>query len=251
VVLASGNAAKLYCLNWIEQRVREAAGNPLTVLDLGCGRASAFVMLMDRYPQVRYVGIEPSPAVCEVARRNMAGRNATIITGWGYHVYGRLVREQFDVVVSFSVMEHVYRRQLYLDSVRDCLKDTGHVLINYDAGHFLIPASLKERVKNTLGPLLAPLGFERYYQRFVREAEFRQMAKNAGLQIVEAKFFNTYLKGVHKNIPPEFAEQHMERWLEYELWLNDLGIAYDDSKARTWFTRNFILRKEGPTDRPG
>jgi hypothetical protein len=36
----------------------------------------------------------------------------------------------------------------------------------------------------------------------------------------------------------------MQRWLDYELWLNDAGIEYSDALADIWVTRNFILRRK-------
>lgn len=240
-VLTTGNSAKLYCLQWIEQQIQ--AGGPLTILDLGCGTANNFTVLLKRYPDVTYVGVEPSSEACQIARKNLAGRNATIINAYAYDVY-RQINNQFDVIVSFSVLEHVYQRQRYLSSARECLKPGGNFLINYDAGHFVAPAGAKERLKNVVGPVLARLGVEATYQSFVPESQFRTMAGRAGLQIVEAKSFNTMLKGVHKVIPPQHRPEYMRRWLELELWLNDLELPYRDDLARTWFTRNFILRRD-------
>lgn len=240
-LLTEGNAAKLYCLNWIEAHAREREA--LTILDLGCGQARNFVRLLVRYPQVRYVGIEPSPGDCAAARRNLEGLNATVINGYAYAVYGTLVQEQFDLVVSFSVLEHVYQRAAYLRAAAQCLKADGHFLINYDAGHFVDPVNLRERLKNLAGPLLARLGQERYFQAFVREADFLAMVSAAGLRVQEARSFNTMLKGVYKHVPQAGQAEFMQRWLELEQWLNEQDIRYDDSKARTWFTRNFILRR--------
>lgn len=238
-LLTEGNTAKLYCLNWIDRR---AVTKPdLTILDLGCGQARNFVKLLQTHPQMRYVGIEPSPTDCEAARRNLAGLNATIHNGYAYDVFGKLVQEPFDLVVSFSVMEHVYRRVAYLQSVKNCLKPDGYALINYDAGHFVGQLNLRERLKNIIGPLLARFGQERYYQSFVREADFQAMVKQVGLKVAEARSFNTHLKGVYKHVPADRRTDFMRRWLELETWLNDLKIPYDDSKAQTWFTRNFVL----------
>ena len=242
MLLTTGNAAKVYCLSWISAQV-EARGGQLSILDLGCGTSKDFITLLERYPQVRYVGIEPSPKACEVARKNLADRQATIHNAYAYNVGALLDHETFDVVVSFSVLEHVYQREAYLASVYSGLRPAGRALINYDAGHFIIPASRRERAKNVIGPLLAPLGIERYYQAFVHEADFRRMAAAANLVIEEVKSFNTRLKGVHKHIPPQHAEEHMQRWLDYELWLNSLELPYDDHQARTWLTRNYVLRR--------
>ncbi|MBL8155985.1 MAG: methyltransferase [Anaerolineae bacterium] len=239
-LLTEGNAAKLYCLDWI---AHHAESNPaLTILDLGSGRSLNFVRLLQRFPQVHYVGVEPAPAACEAARRSLAGLNATIHNAYAYDLYGQLLHEQFDIVVSFSVFEHVYRRLAYLQTARSLLKPDGFLLINYDSGHFRNPANLRERAKNLLGPLLARLGAERYYQSFVPEAAFQDMLHQVGLRVIEARSFNTHLKGVYKHIPEPDRPEYMRRWLEIELWLSERRITYDDSKANIWFTRNFILQ---------
>jgi cyclopropane fatty-acyl-phospholipid synthase-like methyltransferase len=240
--LTIGNAAKLYCLNWIEAYLKTQP-EPISILDLGCGSGSNFAALLKRYPQVAYVGVEPSAEGIAQARRTLAGLNATLIHDYAYDaVRPKLPQPHYDVVVSFSVFEHVYQRLDYLRLVQACLKPTGYALINYDSGHFH-STYWRERVKNIVGPLLATFGNQAYYQAFVREADFRRMAQEAGLQITEAKSFNTHLKGVYKHIPEAQRPAFMQHWLEIETWMNDAAAPYDDSKASTWHTRNFILRK--------
>jgi len=238
-LLTAGNAAKLYCLEWIAAYA--ANRSEVSILDLGCGQARNFVSLLRQYPQVRYVGIEPSPSECEQARRNTGGLNATIINGYAYDVYGKLVHEPFDLIVSFSVFEHVYRRLAYLQAVKACLKPEGRVLINYDAGHFVGQRDLRERLKNLIAPFAARMGKERYFQAFVHEAEFQSLLGKVGLKVEEARRFNTHLKGLYKQVTPAEQPEFMRRWLEMELWLDAHAQPYDDSKARLWFTRNFIL----------
>ncbi|MBI5667264.1 MAG: class I SAM-dependent methyltransferase [Chloroflexi bacterium] len=239
-LLTQGNTAKLYCLNWIEQYSRDKPS--VTLLDLGCGTAANFIPLLKQYRQIHYIGVEPSPADSERARQNTAGLNATIINTYAYDLYGKDIHEKCELVVSFSVFEHVYRRLDYLRAARACIRDDGYFLINYDAGHFVMPKNLRERTKNWLGPVLARLGRERYYQAFVRQAEFDSLCRQAGFQVLEVKSFNTRLKGVYKHVPPEAREAFMRRWLDLELWLNEQPIPYDDTKATTWGTRNYILR---------
>ncbi len=237
-----GNTAKVYCLRWLRDHAQNR--DSLSILDLGCGTASYFLDLLREFPQIRYVGIEPSPQACDIARQNLDGLNATIHNDFAYDVYGRLVDEQFDVIVSFSVFEHVVQRQRYLNSIAEVLKADGRVLMNYDSGHFKHPSSWKERAKNIIGPLLTTVGNERYYQRFVKEADFQQMLCQAGLVAEDDKVFNTQLKGIHKSIPAQHQAEHLERWLAHELWLNELGIQYHDGLAKAYSTRNFILKKQ-------
>ena len=244
LTLTVGNSAKLYCLNWIENQLLKKGGGKekgnefkFKILDLGCGAGLNFVNLLKLYPQIHYVGIEPSKPICMQAERNLKGLNASIINAYAYNAF-EMLKEKFDVIVSFSALEHVYRREEYLRSAKECLKEDGYFQINYDAGHFV---SGKERRKNIIGPILARVGIEKYYQSFVKEEDFLKMIDEAGLRIIEAKFFNTHLKGVYKVVPKHHRVEYMKKWLEFELWLNELGIEYTDSLAPRFVTRNFIL----------
>jgi SAM-dependent methyltransferase len=235
-VLTTGNSAKLYCLNWIE-RYAVQQGRKSRILDLGCGAAINFVNLLQSYPEISYVGIEPSRESYLKAQQNLSGLNARLINSSGYRAYD-VLREKFDIVVSFSVLEHVYKRLAYLRSAKECLKANGYFLINYDSGHF---RTNKERLIGTIGRVLARFGDEKYYQVFVKEKDFRNMAGKTGFSIIEDKFFNTGLKGTYKVVPHSKRAQYMNKWLELELWLNELEIDYNDAKAKFFGTRNFIL----------
>lgn len=240
--LTTGNTAKVYCLNWIENYI-QTNGENIRILDVGSGTSNNFVELIRRYPDVTYVGVEPYASACEEAKQDLQGNKVTIINDSAYDIMGRLIDEPFDIVVSFSVMEHVVQRQKFLNSVAECLHKDSYFLINYDAGHFKHPASFKERIKNIVGPLLAMVGIEQYYQLFMPENDFRQMVSKAGMSIEDAKSFNTMLKGIHKVVPEEYKDEHLQRWLDYELWLNEIDTPYNDDLAKWWVTRNFIIRK--------
>ena len=110
-VLSTGNSAKLYCMNWIEGHAVQKGGRS-KILDLGCGTALNFVNLLQSHPQISYVGVEPSREPYLKAQQNLSGLNARFINSSGYKVYDEL-REKFDIVVSFSVLEHVYKRLDY------------------------------------------------------------------------------------------------------------------------------------------
>ncbi len=236
-----GNSAKVYCLQWIARYAQENA-HPLTLLDLGCGAAQMFVELLKTYPHIHFVGVEPSAKACEMARDNLRGLNATIIQGYAYDpIRAKLPHPAYDFVTSFSVLEHVYERPAYLKLVHDCLKPQGYCLMNYDSGHFY-STYWKEHAKTLIGGWLARFGNQGYYQAFVHDAHFKQWAKEANLTILEGKMFNTVLKGIYKGVPAQHRQEYIQRWLELEDWLNTVGIAYQDSDAKTWHTRNFILQ---------
>ncbi|HRY63602.1 MAG TPA: class I SAM-dependent methyltransferase [Patescibacteria group bacterium] len=236
--LTSGNCAKIYCLDWLDKYLLERS-NPVKILDLGCGEALNFVNLLAKYSKrISYTGVEPDDKACQLARENLRGLPATIINSYAYKLTHKL-EGKFDVVISFSALEHVYHRLAFLQTAKEYLVSDGYFLINYDAGHFV---SGRERFKNIIGPLLAPLGLEKYYQSLVKEEEFRRLIQFVGFEIIDQKFFNTKLKGVAKVIPPGQLADFSRRWLECELWLNNLDIKYTDDLAPVFETRNFILQ---------
>jgi SAM-dependent methyltransferase len=232
--LAVGNTAKLYCLQLIDRAAAEAGGE-FRIVDLGCGTGSNFVELLRRRPNVVYVGVEPSAAAVAEARRLLP--DAEIVTSAAYDV--RV--EPAHAVVSFSVLEHVVQRARYFEAVRRSLRPDGRVYLNYDSGHFVADADLRERAKALASQALARVGSESRYRARVREEEFRSLAARAGLGVVEDKVFNTDLKRLYPLVPEPRSEEFMTRWLAYELELNDLGIAYRDELASIFRTRNFVL----------
>jgi SAM-dependent methyltransferase len=232
--LAVGNTAKLYCLELIDRAAAEADGT-FRIVDLGCGTGSNFVELLHRRRNVVYVGVEPSRTAAEEARRRLP--TAEIVNRAAYDV--RV--EPADAVVSFSVLEHVVQRARYLEAVRANLRPGGRVYLNYDSGHFVADVDLRERAKALASQVLARLGAESRYRARVREGEFRSLAAAAGLRIVDEKVFNTDLKRLYPLVPRDRAAAYMDRWLAFELELNELGIAYRDELATVFRTRSFVL----------
>ena len=240
-ILAHGNTAKLYCLNLI-QRFAESRGGELRVIDLGCGDAAIFLSLLRMYPSIRYVGVEPDRQRSAQAQSNLRGFNAEVHAKPAYH----LQLDPADVVVSFSTLEHVYRRLDYLRAAQRNLRVDGLCLINYDSGHFVMPGGRlwqrgSDRWKNRFGPLLARLGAEGSFQAPVLEGEFQSLVSEVGLRIVDEKLFNTDLKRAYGLLPEDRRAEFMSAWYEFELYLNRLGIEYRDEYASVFRTRNFLL----------
>jgi trans-aconitate methyltransferase len=233
VPLTVGNTAKLHCLQLIDRTVAATDGT-FRIVDLGCGTGSNFVELLRRRPNVEYVGVEPSDAAAAEARRLLP--DAEIVNAAAYEV--RL--EPAHAVVSFSVLEHVVDRPRYMEAVRAHIRIDGRVYLNYDSGHF-VTADLAERAKALASQGFARLGSESHYRARVREAEFARLIADAGLRVVEEKSFNTDVKRLFPAVPPETRDTFMERWLAFELELNELGIVYRDELASILRTRNFVL----------
>ncbi|OGF68220.1 MAG: hypothetical protein A2Y62_20725 [Candidatus Fischerbacteria bacterium RBG_13_37_8] len=242
-ILVVGNTAKLYCLNWIEDYIKKMQ-KPVSILDLGCGEALSFIKLLERYPDIYYMGIEPDKKISLKAQKNLAQFNAKVQCAYAYDI-GKRIGEKFEIVVSFSVLEHVYRRQDYMRSAKECLKDEGYFLINYDAGHFTSPEE-RNKIKDLARILFARMGIEKYYQSFVKEEEFQALLQDNDFKVVDAKFFNSYsLKGFYREIAVADRPHYMEQWLESELSLNSLPVTSSDKLSHYFATRNYILRGVG------
>lgn len=234
-LLTHGNAAKIFCLDFLDRLIRQRGGR-LSLLDLGCGAGANFRALLERHPEVTYTGVEPAAGAVEAARQHLAGLNATLVHAAAYD----FDRGPFDVVLSFSVLEHVYRRAAYLACARRNLAAGGLLLINYDAGHFVNP-TWRDRAKNIVGPILARAGIERYYQAFVKEDEFMRLAVDAGFEIDDACAFNTALKGLARHVPTAAVPTFNDQWLAFEARLREMLPAYTDEQASVFRTRNFVL----------
>lgn len=232
--LTVGNTAKLYCLQLLARAAAEADGD-FRIVDLGCGTGSNFVELLERHPNVRYVGVEPTFEAATKARHALPG--AEIINEAAYDV--RV--EPAHAVVSFSVLEHVVDRPRYLEAARANLRVDGRLYLNYDSGHFVADADLRERMKGLASRGLARLGSESRYRARVGADEFDSLIDGVGLRIVEDKVFNTDVKRLFPLVPEEHREIFMERWLAFELALNEFGLVYREELDRVFRTRNLLL----------
>lgn len=125
-----------------------------------------------------------------------------------------------------------------MQAVRANLAPTGRVYLNYDSGHFGADATPGERVKGAASRVLARVGYESRYRKVVRDDEFESLLRAAGLHIGDEKGFNTDVKVTFRAVPESTQDLFMERWLEFELSLNNGGLSYD---PRIFRTRNVVL----------
>ncbi|HET8893045.1 MAG TPA: class I SAM-dependent methyltransferase [Gaiellaceae bacterium] len=229
--MTAGNAAKLYCLRLLDEAAARAGGE-FRILDLGCGDGGDFVELVRRRENVSYVGVEPSQRAAAAAARALP--SARIVNAPAYDIRD----EAADVVVSFSVLEHVVDRARYFDAVVANLAPGGRVYLNYDSGHFYSDANPVERARAIVGSLLARAGDESHYRAVVTDSELEAQVARTGLHVVDDKGFNTELKVAWRHVPAEQREAFMKSWLAFELDLNAAGIGY---RPYLYRTRNVIL----------
>jgi SAM-dependent methyltransferase len=244
-----GNSAKTYCCAILDSL---AAKKPeLSVLDLGCGKGTQLIPLLRRHPRVEYVGVEPDPRSAAAARAALQSFRARVVESSAESYRST---SQVDCIVSFSVFEHVVHRERYFRSVAENLSSRGIALLNYDSGHFLVPAEVKpQRVavsalrgwagRSIRNFLVASFGMQHEYQRFVESRAISELIDLCGLEVIEARSFNTALKTIAKHVPSDRRIEFERRWLDTEMWLDDAGVQYDDSLAGVFTSRNLIIRK--------
>jgi SAM-dependent methyltransferase len=119
------------------------------ILELGSGRSTAVVDLLERRPDISYTGIEPYKKDYEYARDTIGSLpNVRLINELAYDIGGE---SSFDLCFSLSVLEHVKQLERFLSEGVKAVKSGGHIVHRYDLGHSLHPSSLKERFQVFLG----------------------------------------------------------------------------------------------------
>ena len=80
----------------------------LRILELGCGTASYVPAMLGIYNNLEYIGIEPIKSSYETARDTLQDvQRSKVFLQLGYDELTGVDRHSFDVVTSFSVLEHV------------------------------------------------------------------------------------------------------------------------------------------------
>ena len=151
------------------------------------------------------------------------------------------------------MLEHVVDRPRYFEAVGANLRDDGRAYINYDSGHFVADADFTERAKGLASRVLAHVGSESRYRKRVSARELAELVASTGLRIVDDKVFNTDLKRLLPLVGAQRRDAFMERWLAFELELNELGLPYRDELDAVFRSRNVVLTRaaDGPRAYPG
>ena len=188
----------------VREAVRRApAGHTPRVLDLGCGTASYVAALVEQFPNIEYVGVEPIASSFAAAEKNLAAvKNAKVHFQLGYDSVPNEAPGSFDVVFSLSVLEHIRQLSRFIALGSKYAMTGGLVVHRYDLGHALYPHTLKERLHVMLGNTVPKLLPERQFVRYVPEPEVRAIYEACGIspitttyhQMPNHKAFEKFLK---------------------------------------------------------
>ncbi|MFM2381852.1 MAG: Methyltransferase domain [Candidatus Parcubacteria bacterium] len=145
---------------------------PLRVLELGCGTAKYVPAMIEKYPNLTYVGVEPIDASFARAQKNLNNVLRTqVVHQLGYDTIESVDVASFDLVISFSVLEHVKHLDRFLTLGAKYLKQGGYMVHRYDLGHALYPTTLKEMFHVWVGNTFPSVLPERTFVRYVPQTE--------------------------------------------------------------------------------
>jgi SAM-dependent methyltransferase len=203
----------------VEEATRKATpGTPVRVLDLGCGDANYVAALVEQFPDIEYVGVEPIKESFERAKKNLANiPRAKIHFQLGYDTVPDEADASFDVVFSLSVLEHIKQLKRFIALSARYARSGGIVVHRYDLGHALHTHSLKEWIHVLLGNHFPNILPERQFVRYVPEEEVRKLYKQCGItptkttyhQMPSHKALEKYFKNADVTVVKELFEWEM------------------------------------------
>ncbi len=221
-----GNIAKTKAISRVLRLLKQRSY--LTIFDYGCGTAGDWPTLLAEFQNIRWFGYEPHKQSRHEAQERLRDLpNATVLAAH------ELDEASFsaDVIVSFSVFEHVYDRRKYLETAHRLLSDQGIFILNYDDGHFRqyidlsSPASwmmtLRQHLHNLAAPWVVKLGLVSSFQQRVKRDDADMLLANVGFKVESAEYSNFIgMKRLFKTLPAERHQNFIGFWLQAEEVLN-------------------------------
>lgn len=231
-----GNVAKTRIIS--ELVARHPGPAPVTVFDYGCGDGGDWPRILADFSHLRLVAYEPGAHAYRKARQRLAGCNAEILTGDAMAT----LQLQADVIVSFSVFEHVVAPVTFLRHAKRVLAPGGIFYLNYDDGHFRNVldladkatwlSAIRARLRTLVSPFLARFGHQTGYQRRVEAAAADQLVAECGFAVERVDYHNLLsLKDLAKAMPSQLREDYSRWWLETEMELNRrFAVAWNEPR---------------------
>lgn len=169
-----------YVVGEVVAKVGEGA--PVRVMDVGCGTAGYVPALIEKYPTIEYVGVEPIADSFAAAEKNLQGlKNTKVHFQLGYDSVPDEAEGSFDLVFSLSVLEHIKHLKRFLALSAKYVQVGGTLMHRYDLGHALYSHSWKEWLHVRLGNTIPGILPERQFVRYVPEAEVRDLYVQLGI----------------------------------------------------------------------
>lgn len=122
----------------------------IDVLDVGCGRGRALMLLAEQFPQSRFTGYEISEQAIDWATREAARRELSNLRFVYQDAAGIADREAFDAVFTFDSVHDQARPQQVLDNIYRALKPEGVYLMQDIDTH----SEVGDNLEHPIGPLI-------------------------------------------------------------------------------------------------
>jgi SAM-dependent methyltransferase len=178
--------SKEFFFDHVITEVKKKTQGPIRILELGCGTARYVPAMISKYPDLEYVGVEPIKASFEESQKNLNGiSRAKVFFQLGYDKIEGIEDASFDIVISFSVLEHVKQLGRFLDLSARYVKRGGLMVHRYDLGHALYPGSLKEQFQVFLGNTFPDVLPETKFVRYVPLTEVEDHYKRHNIRITK------------------------------------------------------------------
>lgn len=159
----------------------------LKILDLGSGQSRNFLPLLEKFPYLHYLGVEPNKRDADVASDLLKKfKNAKILNQLAYQKID--CYDNFDICISLSVLEHVKQLDLLLKNSIRSVKKGGQIIHRYDLGHSLYPNTLKEKFHIFLGNKFPKILPERKFIRYLDQNEVCKILQDNGAEITSITY---------------------------------------------------------------
>lgn len=233
-------------------------GENSTVLDLGCGEAGYWAAPLLKNPNLKLSLFEPDKDRLRRASERISGKNLSYFSDL------REISSKFDLIFSFSVLEHVWDKDLFFKNISNLLEQDGEAIINYDDGHFRSHVyrnrsafyRTKNQLKTKLGPLWKVLGDYSKFQSPVNPQEVIRLLDKHGLYITHQEYslledFKKFGKGLNQSE----LDAIYEALKNFELVLNKtynqkyLGIEAFGQHNDLWsvmMSRTLLIKQQKP-----
>lgn len=211
---SNNNTAKEYVLRRVSSSISQDENS--SILDFACGTCLIWKSFLEKYPQTNFSGFDFNDDSIKTAKKSFPNFKETIHALDGQKELP--FKQQFDIITTFSSLEHVLDKKAFLENIKKLLKSGGIAYLNYDSGHFR--SGKITNIYNYISRILATTGItEKYYTKKVSLGEIKMLLEKLDLEILDIKYFNlSELKKIHKEIRDEAL---LEKWYEYELCLNN------------------------------